>query len=963
MKVTKRSGRQSQQSVASRLLAACAAMSFFAVHGAVIPTLENGILTLAADSSGGTYNNEIGADVSALVKTGPGTVTITRSNDSFQGSVTIEEGVISAGANNALGCRNTITVKSSAALVVTHNPNDGVQSAGMQAFMYSALVLNGDGPDGNGAFRYTNSAASDSLVHSITLESNASIGGTGRWGVCKSWRDSLSGVIDLNGKELAYKGSATFMCYDVQFKNPGRFVQNGPVTFQADNVSLLGTGGVFEQVSGKTLSFWNSRMADSSWTLEGTGDVGVKVGSTKGRWGGDLSASTNLVLTLTADNQSLTFGGKVQVGGYVDLTGCLYNNGNLAFEGGMNVAGSQGFTMNVGSKTNVLVTFSGPTNSFKMVNPNGDVTFSFVGGDLQQIRRLVCYNGSLARFENAGLVSLGNLNSLVQSIPPKRPSRIELSGKTVLDQSGSQQFYVGNNVPGETTSDNIVRWGTMRLDDGASITNSLRIGTSGRGALYSDRSSICWTSGGGNVGILGGDLKSYGALIAKDSDVAIESYLTIGENGTGFFLQDGGTTRQIQATSLTLSKSGDGYIAVRGGGVFDLSKSTFYFGSGSSGATSGGSATVTVDGNGSRFAAKTASFAWLNNFASTINLNRGGAFETDILSTQGDPSGVIGCISIDGGILAYTRQESSGMFGKVKPEQVTVFSGGATMEVRYSCNCDLGVPIRKPSGLGLSSVTLPPEVQAATNIGPIRLVVEGVGRGASAYVGFNTATGAMGSPVIDSPGYGYDNNSTVRAVSMDGLQSWLCQATFSAFAGGGLVKTGPGMLRLTVPNDYVGSTVISNGILNIEVDGALPSGLPLIMAGGTLACKTNHVTVTDLAGWGFVTGQSGVRFSVSGNIRMSGVEIAAGRFLSLLQSGTGLVSGAPAFASSSQLEIEDCDALDTDSAGYEIMRVGSRPTNTPRLSAQAAEKWSLKWNSSGTALLLKPRRGFVIVFH
>ena len=214
-------------------------------------------------------------------------------------------------------------------------------------------------------------------------------------------------------------------------------------------------------------------------------------------------------------------------------------------------------------------------------------------------------------------------------------------------------------------------------------------------------------------------------------------------------------------------------------------------------------------------------------------------------SASFDRSNVKGFVNFNGGTFKTRTNVGSdpadGLFGGDPDgtgiswiDYVTVYSGGATIETDDSARrVYVRTPFRKPEGRGISSIS--PIRKRTGLIAPPHVVIEGDGKGASAYALFDREKGEVTGIRIASPGWGY----TVATARLQYGSPFfdkgdVCAVELADVKSGGLAKTGAGTLVLAAANTYTGETVLKGGTLELAVPGAVPEASTVAYEGGAL---------------------------------------------------------------------------------------------------------------------------------
>lgn len=239
---------------AFRFRLSCAALAA-TLHGlafaAEFPTVVNGVLTLDTRESV-TYDQPLPGDVSQLVKTGVGEAVLTAATTAFTGAVDVQAGTLTLKDAGAVGTGTKIEVTGDAATLHLNFANPG----GWDTVFFAGhdVTIRGQGVDGKGAFRYTDSGdgstQNDNMLESLTLSGDACIAVPSRFGV--NAKIDLAGHtltrVDLgSGKNLNWmlRSSKSLHITKGEIVNKAGVIacQSAPVFESPDETTLVMEGG------------------------------------------------------------------------------------------------------------------------------------------------------------------------------------------------------------------------------------------------------------------------------------------------------------------------------------------------------------------------------------------------------------------------------------------------------------------------------------------------------------------------------------------------------------------------------------------------------------------------------------------------------------------------------------------------------------------------------------------------
>ena len=912
-----------------------------------------------------TYADKIATSYTKFVKKGKGTLILTAasSQDSktdFMGSVEVREGIlqldnfyaIRSCSYNSDTTKYPVSVASNAQIRITFNSNGATANA-----LYNVGIA-GDGPDGKGAIVFNGGGSGDSIIRVLHLTGDASIGGTGRFGV------GYWGKLYLNGHTLTgLNNDYMFRCVQVVSGHEGHFVKlGGTATLQnADTtVMLRGDASNTFTLSNATLSAYTAPNLDSPWTLRPLFTSRFKVRNTS-QWRGPIvgdgtsfeifsdtdDATCNLFGSIT--NVSTLFNGKSSPNLAVNLVNANHYLGTLTcYRGNMVVTGGLYHAFSNGVKVNY--------------------------GDTQ-------YAAYLA-FKDAGRVDVGGGGDtgICASYPANVLARMEISGRTVYCGSPEKRIMVGDATSLSWTSSYPNYWGTLTIDNGAVVSNATHVGKHGQGGVI-QRSSTAYLSEGTYLGYgagSAGGVGAYGCWYATNSTLTVTGDLSIAYSpvATGFLVQKGGVTEMLGGELILGQKGGNATIYIGDGGVF-RSTTAGLKRFGKDGA--GGSGVFTVDGQDSFADFGVQPLSWMHNhngFKTYVNINHGGVlrvsrFQYESLRSEFPDSRSY--LSFDGGELRLikrspnlsdykafmswdTTRSGRTVTCESYPDICTVFSNGAAINVEEDdvivhWNTDL----LKPSGKSVTAIALPENSSflSVNHLGALRVVIEdaGGGEGASAFVDYDDVTRKPSRIVITSPGVNYSPATTAKVMQMRGDTSWSCAVTLGEITSGGFEKKGPGTLVLKGTNTYEGATKVSGGKLIVGDGYVFPQNQPLVMAGGKFSPGNADFAVSDLSGYGEIESGNN-RITISGKLSFSVDDALAGRCLTI-------TNAIPVFGVGASVEISG--TLPENDNVKHVLAHSARPFEGNPVFRNDRADWKLWLSGDRKSIILKRIRGTSVV--
>ena len=925
--------------------------------------VDSALVFDVAENASEEYGERIPDTCTKVVKKGLGTLTMSGNSVNFHGDVEIREGVVVATHMNALGrgtgdsgvtTLNTISVAKGAQLRATFLSDKSDGNTEGRGFR-SVVKIAGDGPDGNGAFYYAPADTSTLpywLVWKLVLTDDASIGGTANY---------FARSLDMNSKTLTVDMKSTLHFYwTVSIDNPGNIVTKVAPKFHGTSAKrFTGTNAnkFIQEDSVTTIYMAGGYPIDWSvlWKSpagEGVGTISISSGGADGIknvFNGDFEFLGKKLKIWPVSNDTgakgVTFNGDFLNGGDVETGG----DGSIFWNGLTN-------TMKV-------ATFQAPANVF-------------TGADAVVASRMIIDNGADVVFENVKKVSLTNASTVLRSRYSKgnKPARVKLKGNTALSVADLSCFlYAGlytNYGSGLEPT-----WGVFSLEDGCSVSNNISVGYCALGAFYQYGGEVYWisTNRSFSASVGCGSYGGYGYYGMSGGKLTVPRYWTMAgdnTNSTAFYVQKGGIA-VLKNEDLRLSTKGRAHFYVGNGAKFTQEAGSTYMGyaAQSSSDLANGEAVMTVDGDGSEI-----STYWhvgmqlRTNFVSNININNGGVYETFyIVNNFGTgwhwPEGSKQYVSFNGGIWRnppnrtsrhnfFSTSETS---DRCAPDGFFCHKGGATFDTRNS-HLVLNVPLTAPVGKVIKSVTLPTDADfvAMTNIGPLRISIDGSGVGATAFAPFDDVEERLaGNVEITSPGSGYSEDTVVKVYSHDEKKSWVCSYELEDASSGGLTKLGTGQLDLACENTYRGKTSVKAGTLKMTVARAIPDGNAFEVASGAKFSLMGDLAVTTLEGAGSVIGGNANTLTVTDSFVVGAENLAENAGLSVV--------GNLVFADNATIRIADADLL-ASAPKKAVLATAANITGNPSISADFGDRWAVSKNAAGTKLTLRYIHGTTVVF-
>lgn len=198
----------------------------------------------------------------------------------------------------------------------------------------------------------------------------------------------------------------------------------------------------------------------------------------------------------------------------------------------------------------------------------------------------------------------------------------------------------------------------------------------------------------------------------------------------------------------------------------------------------------------------------------------------------------LGLVNFNGGGLCAVSNDVELLgLNKEAVDRAVVYAGGAILEAKSGVRARVSVPLVKPSGLGVSALSIPTETGTLDGYSAAPFVrIRGAGVGASAVAEFDSVSEKVTGVTVTSPGWDYTMGAVTAELTIGGCSTnvSLVVATAADAGTGGLTKRGAGTIALAAANTYGGQTVVEEGVLEITTAEALPAGSEVVLKGGTI---------------------------------------------------------------------------------------------------------------------------------
>ena len=837
-----------------------------------------------------------------LAKTGTNLLDLAAANASFTGQAQLQQGLTRVSQSGALGTADGGTVIAAGATL------DLGGAAAMDALnlQQEPVTVAGTGADGQGAVVNRSALQQINALGKVELAGDTAFGGTARW-------DIRNGELALGDHALTKLGNSTVTLSGSTAVTPGGDAANVDVqegTFRLQQSVQMG-GSAANTVrlrSGTTLDFYDLA-AFPAWNLVCDDNTSYKAthsaSDSHNRWAGPVTLNGTLQLTFGGDGDYRSgFTGEVTGTGSLLVTNTtgyqprfFLAGTNNTYSGPNRIVGGWIFARsirNVGEPCSLGRPMTVADGTIRLgagtdrpgrlgYNGTGDTTDRVIdlagrssGGAWGTISHegtgpLVISNVTFSTTGSKRLALFGSSTStaeIVSAIVNSSDSTTEItkeqsvtwilsgnntySGPTTIN--GGTLVFPGSNTLAGAMAINI---GVMKLPAGAFMSSAANFGIRNNGAFHLDGGTFIRNTpeGDGETFTIGNSVGGYGHLLVN-SGVLTCTRLYAGGLGIGTTRFAGGNAAfnhfvhvgRYSYGTLTVMPGGsvsqpvtsadkNCFIAFDGGrgevnllgGAYTQARGAFQIGQNS------GAATSIV--NLCEGTLTTRYFLYLKG-ALLVNFS-GGTLKYPDIAAVGDP-----LIPLHASVQAFTYGPHAG------------FTGGAVIDTNGR-DRSLPAVLRAPTGQGVYAIAV--GSSGSGYIGEPYVKIAGDGYGACAVAnmeddGQGRGTYRVASVSITCPGVNYTAAPTVTFLGggTNIVTALAGTATLAANASGGLTKSGAGTLTLSGTNTYTGATTVAGGTLKLGTPAALPTGTPVLLAGGTL--DLNGATVTNaLSGSGTLT--------------------------------------------------------------------------------------------------------------
>lgn len=305
------------------------------------------------------------AGTTGITKNNTNTLTLATAN-TFTGPIKVNAGVLTSGNNSAL--------PQNASVIITNGAQFDFAGFGNSTTRNYAFTIGGSGPDGSGAINNTGAAIyGNASVASLTLTTNATIGGAGRWDIGSGQTNT---VLNGNGYNLTKVGAfGTSIRPQLLTNVASIIVSNGNAWYEAFNqtnawtattTNYIRPGTIIGNYNGLTV---NVPIVLDNATIRNEGGSGTPV------WTGGIVVSNTAVFNNGAVQ---SFNGVVSGPGAISINGgvaaLLISNANT-YTGGTIISNAPVSTASVNATSGTAAVVAANPAAFG----TGPITISGLG--------------------------------------------------------------------------------------------------------------------------------------------------------------------------------------------------------------------------------------------------------------------------------------------------------------------------------------------------------------------------------------------------------------------------------------------------------------------------------------------------------------------------------------------------------------------------------------------------------
>ncbi len=869
------------------------------------PTLHTGATEIHAGTltfAGHTVTQRLAGAVSGsgtLVKTGTNLLDLAAANTAFSGPIQVQQGVLLVRQSGAFGTTDAGTVIADGATL------DVGGSASMDSIITGAepVTVQGAGADGQGVIVNRSGVQQINALGNLELAGDATFGGLSRW-------DIRNGAFNMNNHSVTKIGGAALGLSGTETVTTGGDsasidVQQGSLRLQQ---SLQMGGSAANTVhlrSGTMLDLYDLASAPA-WRLDCEDNTSYKashnVDISNNRWAGPVSVNGSVRLTFedsTTTDYYSGFTGEVSGPGSLFVTNGTSRQPRFnltgthnTYSGTTQVAGGWIYATslkNVGEPSSLGQPMNAADGTIRLGLGNLPGRLAYTGSGDTTDRTIELSGSSTAGWgtlnhEGTGPLVISNVTftagakrlylignsthpaTIISALTDSASGTTELikqnngtwilpanntySGKTTLSEGGYGTLtYTGSNTLSGVFE---IQNGILRLPAGASMKGTNNFYISKGGAFHLDGGTFVrnTTTADGATFSIGHSTGCYGHLSVNSGSLTC-TRLYAGGSGIGTTRFTGGAAAFTH--HVHVGRFSYGTVTITPGGSVSQPEiaddNDCYLG------FDGGRGELNLLG-GAYLQARGKVQAGQNGNAATsiVNLCEGTLTTRYFLYGKG-----LLLVNFAGGTLKYP--DIAAGVTPLLPNHAAVhiysygprdgFAGGAVIDTNGR---DMSLPaaVRAPAGKGVTAIEI--QQKGSRYLGEPYVRIEGDGFGACAVAnmeddGQGRGTYRVASVTVTSPGVNYTTAPTVTFLGGACIvTAQVSTVTLAPNTSGGLTKSGAGTLTLSGANTYTGTTTVAAGTLKLDTAQALPTGTPVVLAGGTLdlngATATNAVSGT-----------------------------------------------------------------------------------------------------------------------
>ncbi|MDB6170915.1 MAG: sorting protein [Chthoniobacteraceae bacterium] len=520
-------------------------------------------------------------------------------------------------------------------------------------------------------------------------------------------------------------------------------------------------------------------------------------------------------------------------------TNGILKSGNVA--GGATISGGNGIQAANGAELVIRTDRSNDTLTIATpILANGVNAITSSGAGTLILGAANTYTGTTT--VNSNVVLSGSI--LAGGVNIAGGGTLTLTGTLNGANANNGQINVGSVSGGNAILN--INGGT--LNAGKTASPSLVIGNGTNSSGFIKMTSGTFTTSnqlnlGNGAGPAGAN--AYAAFTMTGGNVTSGNWLVVGGNNDRAILNQSGGTLTVAANRMTIGAGGNGAIGIvnQSGGTLTVAAGAntgiFLGENGAGNYTLSGTGELLLNTNGGATSGTMQFAGNATSLGANFNLN-GGALTTFAVTKGASTAAGVYRFNFNGGTLR-PNADNAAFFADLANTEAYIYGGGGTIDTNGK-SITITEPLRAPTGSGLASIGV-----AVGGVGyidqPVVTITGGTGTGATAVA--NVSGGVVTGFTITSPGTGYTPGDVLNVSLFGGgapTPATVGAVTLGANVGGGLTKSGAGLLTLTTAHSYSGTTNVTGGDLRLATTSSLAgtSGVTINGAGARLV--QNSVT-------------------------------------------------------------------------------------------------------------------------